>query len=92
MFAAAEPVMTVIKPAYQGLKARYPDLPAWQSKQQILAALDAYEQSNPDEPRVRDLDRTLSFSGGGDFDLNGMIKLLARRRRRCDRESREQPR
>jgi hypothetical protein len=77
MLAAGEPVTNVIKPGYQKLRERYPSLPAWQNKQQILAALDAYEQSNPDEPRVRDLDRTLSFSGGGDFDLSGMIELLA---------------
>jgi len=76
MIGSGESVAEIIKPSYQLLRGRYTSLPAWQSKQQILAALEAYEQANPDDPRIRDADRTLGFAGGGEFDLTEMIELL----------------
>lgn len=76
MIGSGDPVMDVIKPTYQPLRDRYPGLPAWQSKQQVLAALDAYEQANPEVPRLRCADRTLGFAGKSEFDLTEMIELL----------------
>jgi putative ATP-dependent endonuclease of the OLD family len=76
LVASGEPVATVIKPAYQRLRARYLDLPVWQSKQQVLAALDAYDEADTSATRVTEVDRTLRFAGSDEFDLTQMIELL----------------
>jgi predicted ATP-dependent endonuclease of OLD family len=74
--AASGAAATDVKAAYVALRAQTAELPTWSSKAQGLAALDAFEESNPDLVTVCVADSTLHFGGGGEFDLQAMCELL----------------
>lgn len=74
--AAAGASAADLKAAYADLRTHTADLPAWTSKAQALAALDAYEQDNPEALTEKVPDPTLHFGGGDDHDLSAMIEML----------------
>lgn len=66
-----------LKPMYAALRDKFGGaLPPWSSKAALEPALVALESADPSLPTEEVDDHTLSFRGGGEWDLTAMVELL----------------